>query len=106
MNPDDGSGGCTVKAVVVTRRAHLVGKRCQAGCRNKIDVGQAVLVKRLDHFNVAAGADPWFVMHVACVQAKCDAAPAGLAPINTDASIAAWRRELLADGARPVRQRT
>jgi hypothetical protein len=103
MNPDEHSGGDVVKAVIVKPRSHLVGKRCQVGCRNQIGIGQAVLVHRLDPLNVAAGADPWFVMHVTCVQAKCDAAPTGLPPTNTEANIALWRRQLLADGAKPVR---
>lgn len=84
-------------------RGHLVGKSCGAGCRNKIAGGQAVLVHRLDKFILGPGADPWFVMHVVCVQAKCDAAPEGLRPSNAAADIAAWRRELLAGGAVPVR---
>jgi len=94
-----------VKATIVPKRGHLIGKACQAGCRNKIGAGQAVLVKRLDTLHLRTGADPWFVMHVACIQAKCDAAPEGLDPTNTAAAIAAWRRQLLAEGATPARSR-
>jgi hypothetical protein len=103
MIADEGCGA--VKSTIVTSRGHLVGKACQAGCRNKIAAGQAVLVRKLDSINLRPGADPWFVMHVACIQAKCDAAPTGVAPPNAPAAIAAWRRQLLAEGAISVRSR-
>jgi hypothetical protein len=92
-----------MKAQIVPGKGHLVGKRCMAGCRNKIDGGQAVLVRKLDPYILSPGADPWFVMHVDCVQAKCDSAPEGLHPKNAAANIAIWRRQLVADGAIPVR---
>lgn len=92
-----------MKSQIVTPRSHLIGKRCQVGCRNKVEAGQAVLVKKLDPYILGVGCDPWFVMHVDCVSAKCDAAPEGLHPRNAAANIAIWRRELVAAGAIPVR---
>lgn len=91
-----------MRALIVPHRGHLVGKKCMAGCRNKIAGGQAVLVRKLDPYILGHAADPWFVMHVDCVRAKCDSAPDGIAPKNQAATIANWRRELLADGATPV----
>jgi hypothetical protein len=92
-----------MRAQIVPRTGHLVGRKCMAGCRNQIAAGQSVLVRKLDPFILAHAADPWFVMHVDCVRAKCDSAPEGIAPSNQAASIAIWRRELLADGAIPIR---
>lgn len=96
-------GRRSVKATVVKARSPLIDKKCQAGCRNKIAAGHAVLVQRLDRIDLAIGVNPWFVMHVDCVRAKCDAAPEGLPPVNAAANIANWRRELIAEGAIPVR---
>jgi len=92
-----------VKALIVPHKGHLVGKKCMAGCRGPIAGGQAVLVRRLDPYILGPGADPWFVMHVDCVRAKCESAPEGATPRNHAVAIANWRRELIAEGAIPVR---
>lgn len=92
-----------MKSQIVGNRSHLVGKPCAAGCRYPIEGGQVVLVTQFDTHGCYV-ADPWLVMHVDCVRAKCDKAPDGPGPVTGDTMLVAWRRELIANGAEPLRR--
>jgi hypothetical protein len=66
--------------VVKGRLSRLAGKQCRH-CPRKVKEGEVVLWAKLP--NVEWG-DDTFVVHVACMAAAVDAAPAGASPRDDD----------------------